>query len=384
VEVKYLYVYYNNKKKALNFDSLIFVSVFFIFATIFYTMTPDLVFSSGINDPMINSTETQPKSSNESKRIALIKNVFTFAAYQNGSFYNFYDLYSPEMFDRAYNGLNTTITDNLYLLKDKPIPQGPFPFYLHPEYNDIPYISYAYFISDLVHKNNHSMVNLTDVDVDQGKIFFEDGRNAFDILILLHNEYVSQTEYDNLKRFVTNGGTVLFTEGNVLYAEVEYNSTSNTISLVKGHDWEFDGKSANNSVGERWLEENKEWMGSNFLDYSSSKPLYFGFNPFNYTHYEEQHLTNPNATVLIDYEAYGFPEEYTNATIATYYMDYGLGRVIHLGLWGHTVDDNSIFIEYFDKILIPLALGKNVTVENDRFVDHMKLYFDNSTDTENK
>ena len=384
MEVKYLYVYYNNKKKALNFDSLIFVSVFFIFATIFYTMTPDLVFSSGINDPMINSTETQPKSSNESKRIALIKNVFTFAAYQNGSFYNFYDLYSPEMFDRAYNGLNTTITDNLYLLKDKPIPQGPFPFYLHPEYNDIPYISYAYFISDLVHKNNHSMVNLTDVDVDQGKIFFEDGRNAFDILILLHNEYVSQTEYDNLKRFVTNGGTVLFTEGNVLYAEVEYNSTSNTISLVKGHDWEFDGKSANNSVGERWLEENKEWMGSNFLDYSSSKPLYFGFNPFNYTHYEEQHLTNPNATVLIDYEAYGFPEEYTNATIATYYMDYGLGRVIHLGLWGHTVDDNSIFIEYFDKILIPLALGKNVTVENDRFVDHMKLYFDNSTDTENK
>jgi hypothetical protein len=384
VEVKYLYVYYNNKKKALNFDSLIFVSVFFIFATIFYTMTPDLVFSSGINDPMINSTETQPKSSNESKRIALIKNVFTFAAYQNGSFYNFYDLYSPEMFDRAYNGLNTTITDNLYLLKDKPIPQGPFPFYLHPEYNDIPYISYAYFISDLVHKNNHSMVNLTDVDVDQGKIFFEDGRNAFDILILLHNEYVSQTEYDNLKRFVTNGGTVLFTEGNVLYAEVEYNSTSNTISLVKGHDWEFDGKSANNSVGERWLEENKEWMGSNFLDYSSSKPLYFGFNPFNYTHYEEQYLTNPNATVLIDYEAYGFPEEYTNATIATYYMDYGLGRVIHLGLWGHTVDDNSIFIEYFDKILIPLALGKNVTVENNRFVDHMKLYFDNSTDTENK
>jgi hypothetical protein len=384
VEVKYLYVYYNTKKNALNFDRLIFIFVFSIFAAVFYTMTPDLVFSSGVDDNVINFTDTSSNSSNESKKFALIENTFTYAAYQNGSFYNFYDLYSPEMFDRAYYGLNTTITDNLYLLKDKPIPQGPFPFYLHPEYNDIPYINYAYLIEDLVQKHNQSMVNLTDADVDQGKIFLEDGRNAFDILILLHNEYVSQTEYNNLKKFVANGGTIVFTEGNVLYAEVEYNSTSNTISLVKGHDWEFDGKSANNSVGERWLEENKEWMGSNFLDYSSSKPLYFGFNPFNYTHYEEQYLTNPNATVLIDYEAYGFPEEYTNATIATYYMDYGLGRVIHLGLWGHIVDDNSIFIEYFDKILIPLALGKNVTVENSRFVEQMKLYFDNSTDTENK
>ncbi len=314
------------------------------------------------------------------KRIALIKNVFTFAAYQNGSFYNFYDLYGPEMFNRAYYGINTTITDNLYLLKDRPIPQGPFPFYLHPEYNDIPYISYAYFISDLIHKNNHSMVNLTDVDVDQGKIFFEDDRNAFDILILLHNEYVTQTEYDNLKRFVTNGGTILFTEGNVLYAEVEYNSTSNTISLVKGHDWEFDGKSAKNNVGERWPDENTEWMGSIFLDYSSSKPLYYGFNPFKYTHSEEQQLTNPNATVLIDYEAYGLPEEYGNATIATYYMDYGLGRVIHLGLWGHTVDDNPVFMEYFGKILIPLTLGKYVTVENDRFVKQMKTDSANLSD----
>ncbi len=323
-------------------------------------------------------------SSNESKKIALIENTFTYAAYQNGSFYNFYELYSQKMFDRAYKGLNTTITDNLYLLKDKPIPHGPFPFYLHPEYNDIPYISYAHLIGNLVQKNNQSMVNLTDADVDQGKIFHEDGGNAYDILILLHNEYISQPEYDNLKKFVFNGGTIVFTEGNVLYAEVKYDNTSDTITLVKGHDWEFDGKSANNSVNERWIEDNKQWMGSNFLDYSSSKPLYFGFNPFNYTHTEEQYLTNPNATVLINYEAYGFPEEYSNATIATYHMDYGKGKVIHLGLWGHVVKDNPAFIEYFDKVLIPLALGKNVTVENDRFVEYMKMYSDNSSDNENK
>jgi hypothetical protein len=369
------------KKQASNiFNRLIFVSVFSIFAIIFYTITPDLVFSSGIDDHLIDSTNTQTKSSNVSKKIALIENTFTYAAYQNGSFYNFYELYSPEMFDREGMGLNTTITSNLYLLKDKPIPHGPFPFYLHPEYNDIPYIGYVYLIRDLMHKNNQSMVNLTDADVDQGNIFLEDGGNAYDILILLHNEYISQPEYDNLKKFVENGGTIVFTEGNVLYAEVKYNSINDTITLVKGHDWEFDGKSANNSIGERWIEENKEWMGSNFLDYSSSKPLYFGFNPFNYTHYEEQYLTNPNATVLIDYEAYGFPEEYTNATIATYQMDYGLGKVIHLGIWGHIVKDNPVFIEYFDKVIIPLALGKNITTENDLFVKYMKMYTDNSSD----
>ncbi len=155
---------------------------------------------------MIASTDTQPMSSNESKKIALIENTFTYAAYQNGSFYNFYELYCQKMFDRAYKGLNTTITDNLYLLKDKPIPHGPFPFYLHPEYNDIPYISYAHLIGNLVQKNNQSMVNLTDAD-GGSRSFHEDGGNAYDILILLHNEYIGQPEYDNLKKFVFNGGT---------------------------------------------------------------------------------------------------------------------------------------------------------------------------------
>ncbi|VFJ13121.1 conserved exported protein of unknown function [Candidatus Nitrosocosmicus franklandus] len=362
------------RKKTFNvFNSLIVAFVLFSVVQMLSILNPNTAFSSHLPE---SST-----SHNEKKRIALIENTFTYAAYQNGSFYNFYDLHSPEMYTREGQGLNTTITENLYLLKDRPIPQGPFPFYLHPEYKDIPYITYAYLILDLVHKNNQSIVNLTDADVDQGKIFFADGENAYDVLILLHNEYVSQKEYDNLKRFVANGGTILFTEGNVLYAEVDYNSTTNTISLVKGHDWEFDGKSARNSINERWLKENKEWMGSNFLDYSSSKPLHFGFNPFNYTHYEEQYLTNPNATILIDYEAYGFPEEYENATIATYYMDYGLGRVIHLSLWGHTIDENPIFVEYFEKILLPLALGKNVTEENKHFTDERKLHLGNSTDT---
>ena len=63
----------------------------------------------------------------------------------------------------------------------------------------------------------------------------------YDILFVFHSEYVTQEEYDNLRRFVFNGGTIVFTEANALYAEIRYDAINNSITLVKGHNWEFDG-----------------------------------------------------------------------------------------------------------------------------------------------
>ena len=60
--------------------------------------------------------------------------------------------------------------------------------------------------------------------------------------MLFHNEYVTQKEYDNLRQFVKNGGTIVFIDANVFYAEVRYDRDNHTITLVKGHYWEFDGK----------------------------------------------------------------------------------------------------------------------------------------------
>ena len=51
---------------------------------------------------------------------------------------------------------------------------------------------------------------LTDQDVDGGSIFQGDGSNAFDVVILGHQEYVTQKEYDNLKQFVAEGGTMIY------------------------------------------------------------------------------------------------------------------------------------------------------------------------------
>lgn len=43
----------------------------------------------------------------------------------------------------------------------------------------------------------------------------------------------------------------------MLYVHVEYKSTSKTISLIKGLDLEFNGKTAKESIGERQNKYNK-------------------------------------------------------------------------------------------------------------------------------
>ena len=287
------------------------------------------------------------------KGVAFVEPTFTYAAYRAGSFYNFYQKYSGK------DPNNKTITADLDLLENRPIPHGPFPYFAHPSYSDIPYIDYFNIVFDHVKKKDPSVAHLTDVDVDQGKIFQPDGKNAYDVLFLFHNEYETQAEYNNLRQFVSNGGTIVFTEANVFFAEVSYNKTYDSITLVKGHYWKLDSNGATPSVSERWLNESGEWMGSNFFDVDSNLKVKFGNNPFNYTHSEEQYVTNPKAKIMIDYKAYDIPnKDFQNATVATYEMNYGKGRVINLGIWGHIVENNQAFLKYLDNVIIPLALGK--------------------------
>lgn len=322
--------------------------------TLSFLSSMALVF--GISDSVVNSTPVSNLYL-DAKNVGLVENTFTYAAYQYRGFYNFYDKYSPLSFDNSDKGQNTTISNNdTQLIKDRPIPSGPFPYFDNPSSKTIPYKKYFDIVYNLLkHHKNALVTNLTDVDVDQGKIFSSDGKNQYDILFLFHNEYLTQDEYSNLKQFVKNGGTIVFTDANILFAEASYNKNNNSITLVNGHNWKFDGKVAKNSIAERWFDENREWMGSNFLDYSSAKKLNFTNNPFNYIHSEEQYVTNPKAKILINYKANGLPEEYSNATIATYEMNYGKGKIINLGIWGHTLVDNPLFISYLNTTIIPLS-----------------------------
>lgn len=270
--------------------------------------------------------------------IALIKPTFTAAAYHK-SFYKFYFLYSSIPLHARKN-----ITSDLNLLSS-------------PVYNLLTRSSSASSIlyltthlrTPLPKSNTHV---LTDEDVDGGSIFSVNGSNKYDILILGHQEYVTQKEYDNLKRFVANGGTMILLDGNVFYAEVKYDRNTQTITLVKGHGWAYNGKSAWKSVRERWANETSEWVGSNYFCLSCN--VTFANNPFHYRHHEEQYLTNPNDQVLLNYSASVSKKQHmtVDPVIATYELNYQKGKVIALSIYSDDIIANSKFTKYFDSLLL--------------------------------
>ena len=188
--------------------------------------------------------------------IAFIKPSFTAAAYHH-SFYVFYTLYEN-------TALGKNITTDINLLTSRVTSQTTNS---SPSAFAMSYLSKN--IQSLIPKAKIAM--LTDADVDAGHIFIgKNNLNKYDVLIIGHQEYVTQREYDNLRQFVSQGGTMIILDGNIFYAEVKYDRDANNITLVKGHGWAFNGRSAWKSVAERWRDETSEWAGSNYLCYSCS------------------------------------------------------------------------------------------------------------------
>jgi hypothetical protein len=311
----------------------------------------------------------------QSPKIAFVRPTFTEAAYQPHGFYTFYFKYKFPPFGK-------NITTDLDMLTVKtPVSVAEFQNVtglkhlsnftaLIPTY-DPDLQKFWIPLTNTVKKDvpTATVTVMRDEDVNDGHIFNADNNksNAYDLLLLFHNEYVTQSEYNNLKQFVNNGGKIVFIDGDVLYAQVRYDKQNHTISLVKGHDWQFDGKVARRSVPERWYNETKEWVGGNFLVNDIHNNVTFANNPFNYTHFEEQFVNNPNDKILLNYEI-KLPKDYLqynvfppdkqngNITVATYALDYGAGRVIMLGIYGQNLVNNKSFINFFDNLVKHVAL----------------------------
>jgi hypothetical protein len=276
--------------------------------------------------------------------IAFILPIFTWAAYQN-AFYNFYQMYQESI----KPGVN--ITHNLNLLSNNVIMR-----YLTAD-NETRYLTKHL---SLLFPSFHVSI-LTDADADIGSIFFTNGTNKYDTLVLRHQEYVTQQEYNNLKKFVANGGTMILLDGNPLYTLVGYDRTMQTITLIKGHLFAFNGRSAWRSINETWANQTSQWVGSNFLCFLAHCHITFANNPFGYKQHEEQYLTNPNDTILLNYNASilsPIPKLAKNATldhervIATYELDYKKGRVIGLGIYSDDIYFKRNFVLFFDHLLM--------------------------------
>ena len=315
----------------------------------------------------INETRSKLNAIGAEKSAAFVDPSFTSAAYNVDGFYSFYAKYR-----NVTAGQNIT-SDLNYMTADIPgIPdRASFAPLVEIVKNFVP---------------DYEVTIITDTDVNDGLIFARDGesvnfeQNAFDVLFLLHNEYVTQQGYDNFRRFVSNGGVLVFLDANFFYAEVSYDEEYCTATLVKGHDWEFDGKSVRKSVAERYFNETREWVGSNFLINDITDPVTFENNPYNASHFEENYLTNPRANIIHDYEMKigndyeGHPSD-ANKVIATYELGSGSGKVIVLGTYAENEASNPLFHEFFEKVVLMHAFAPYYDLVGDDNAASFPIYY---------
>jgi hypothetical protein len=306
-------------------------------------MNTTLTYNLGNYFPLSNIDIKYPNNSTSlnttyGTRIALVDPTFTNAAYDN-SFYIFYNLYNNF-------SLYQTTTKYLNLLESK-IDKDSMPDYTE--------LYLQNHISNLMPSANVTIIS--DPDVHNRNIFNDNTitSNKYDVIILGHQEYVTQKEYDYLRQFVANGGILILPYSNILYAEINYNPKDNTVVLVKGHSWDFDGKSATKSIiAERWIKETSEWVGSNYANQSSG--IIFGNNPFGYLKHEEQFITNPKVNVLLDYNVSLptiNPKDFHDFRIAAYEHNYKEGKVIQFGIFpSDDILNNDRFNRFFDSILL--------------------------------
>ncbi|MGC1426858.1 MAG: hypothetical protein WA833_09135 [Nitrosotalea sp.] len=149
---------------------------------------------------------------NDTKKAVVIIPVFTASAYLEQKFYAYYSGHCD------YNCLTTTINSQIQL---------------------------GFTESGKAVKILKSLgyYTMTDIDVDKNPKIL----SQYDKVIVLHNEYVTQNEFDA----ITTHPHVIYLYPNSLYAKVDANYNTNTITLIRGHgypdlkirngfDWKFD------------------------------------------------------------------------------------------------------------------------------------------------
>ena len=147
---------------------------------------------------------------NDPQKTAVVYPFFTYAAYADFGFYDYYGGYC-----------DTCTTTKLV---------QPYPLYTSSGIGHQALTLLGY-------------TGISDVDIDKDPSILQ----QFDKIIMLHNEYVTREMFDA----ITSHPNVIYLYPNALYAEIEVDYVDATITLIRGHgypepeiingfDWEFD------------------------------------------------------------------------------------------------------------------------------------------------
>ena len=296
--------------------------------------------------------------------VALVKPVFTstpYSEYRWGSFYAFYHKYASS---------SGNITTDLGMLKTS-VALGlnyasgwghSYPFYLF-------FRSQAARNCGLVLGKNVRIIS--DINVSQGALFAPSGARNFDVAVIEHQEYVTQSEYDQLRQFVASGGRLIAMSANEMYVRINYDSATMQETFVSGHGYAYNGLSAWHAPQRPFPVNTSSWFGS----------TYCCFHDF---HYEGGIANggNPVGALLVEYykgvlaPTYGFHEEnsVTNFTgtsvvatflrlpgvdVSSYAHAYGKGAVFCLCVFGEDVieKDNSTQFFLVASVTAPIPTG---------------------------
>jgi len=83
------------------------------------------------------------------------------------------------------------------------------------------------FTAQILHAVGYDFI--TDIDVDKNPEILQN----YDTVILLHNEYVTKKMFDA----ITSHPNLIFLAPNALYAEIDVNHETKTMTLIRGHDY---------------------------------------------------------------------------------------------------------------------------------------------------
>ncbi len=281
------------------------------------------------HDERVNAVETETTLKDIS--IGLVMRTFTGAAYSG--YYSFFS--------------NPNLNARSFLIRSVPSATSMKSTVIYALQNEGFSSSQIHVIDDRV--------------VHRGNIFTPEGLPKYDVLLFVHNEYVTLEEYHNVARFVKAGGNVIILNGNAFFGEVDYNEETNQLALLAGHGWEFDGENGTRMdiYKSRFLNtkstfEHFDWIGSRYQTFRAGTMQGAvmndtGNNPHpvatelvetghsvigqGYSSYEENTVITPNVHTIATWRSsFQHPDRGIRIYEKFPFGPYG-GSIIHIGIF---------------------------------------------------